>query len=75
MLGTMRPSRDLFGGGYVLLIDGGSQDFIKKKWIFGLAFAGKRLCQIFFFSVFPSNVKWLWKSDTLLILWKSINIL
>lgn len=52
MLGTMRPSRDLFGGGYVLLIDGGSQDFIKKNGLVGLPLLEKDCAKyLFFFSI------------------------
>lgn len=65
----------IWRGGYMLHIYRGSQISLKKKLTSRLAFAGKRLCQIFFFSVFPLNVKWLWKSDILLIFLKSINIL
>lgn len=47
----------------------------EKNGFLGLPLLEKDCAKYLIFSVFPSNVKWLWKSDTLLILWKSINIL
>lgn len=50
--------------------------FHKEKMDFWACLCWKKIVpNIYFFSVFPSNVKWLWKSDTLLILWKSISVI